>query len=598
MTCVGHVSNMRTKSALPIAIAISMLICTIPLSSAGSAPTNGGTYTVTNDETWNIGTQLDAIVTVSAGATLTISTDYTLPDGASISVSEGGTLRIEDGSLTSEAFSHAVRMTPRDSSLMVHSGIASGSFSLKIVAAEGVNMSGWTVSWDDIQQDLTGSEHIIEFTGPKADFRMDFDLLPGSLTDLVVERLEIHEEGVITSTPAYLSGPINCFMASEFGNPFPLTIDGTAHFEDAAVIGAEVLIRGAATSVDSEFTASGPLNVEGEQASLTLQGGSVTMSSTDHDVNLDGVAQLTWTNTNGTGYLIDKWERNIEQQEIHIPIIGTCSSGYCVEYTIDGIGPAEGSIERKSVDGVALVPARTVEIGYSNGTLWSESASITVDKFRVAWNMNDDFSSWSTGSTVPLPWDTSAFEILPHLEHPIISLDSVSFPSESGKIGRNIDIEITATNSGTGTAAVYFDCNTTDGARADIAFGSLRVELSEGETETITGQWSHGSEEEVGLVCYIQEPLQFSDPSQFITKNSATSSENGEVATVSWSPTEGSDSVTPMLILGALGLTVIIGLGVVIRMASASAEEHDIIHNDSDEERVDLFAEMMEEDDA
>ena len=590
-----HVSNMRTKVVLPIAIVISMLICTMPLSAASSAPTNGGTYTVTSDETWNIGTQLDAMVTVSAGATLTISTDYTVSEGASISVSEGGTLRIEDGSLTGEAFSKSVRMTPTASSLMAYSGIASGAFSLKIVAAENVNMSGWSVSWEDIQQDMTGSNHTIEFTGPKADFRIDFDLQPGSFTDLVIDSLEIHENGVITTTPAYLSEPINCFMAAEFGTPFPLTIDGTAHFENAAVIGAEVMVKGAATSIDSDFTASGPLNVEGEQASLSLQGGSVTMSSADHDVNLDGVAHLSWENTTGTGNLIDRWERNIEQQEILIPIIGTCSGGYCVQYTIDGVGPAEGSIDRNSIDGVALIPARTVEIGYSDGTQWSESATISVTNFRVAWNMNEDFDSWSTDNAVPLPWDTSSFEILQHLEHPSISLDSVEFPSDTGQTGRNIDVEITATNSGLGTAAVYVDCNTTDGDRADIRLGSLRIELSSGETETITGQWAYGSEGDMGLVCHIIEPAQFSEASAFITKNSAASSDSASSPTVSWSSSDADGGVVPLLILSAVGLTVIIGLGVVIRMANVSAEERDILHNDAGDERVDRFAELQEE---
>ena len=77
---------MRTGRALALLLATSMLICMIPFSNAGSAPTNGGIYTVSTDETWNTGSELDAVVTVEAGATLTIATDYTLPAGASITV--------------------------------------------------------------------------------------------------------------------------------------------------------------------------------------------------------------------------------------------------------------------------------------------------------------------------------------------------------------------------------------------------------------------------------------------------------------------------------------------------------------------------------
>ena len=115
---------MRTARTLALLLAMSMLICIIPMSNAGSAPTHGGAHNVSVDETWNMGSEIDAVVTVEAGATLTISNDYTLPAGASITVEQGATLRVEDGSLTGGAFSQSVRMTPNaPTSLMAHSGI-------------------------------------------------------------------------------------------------------------------------------------------------------------------------------------------------------------------------------------------------------------------------------------------------------------------------------------------------------------------------------------------------------------------------------------------------------------------------------------------
>ena len=110
MTPLQYHTDMRTTSALAMLLATSMLLCMIPVTNAGSAPTNGGIVNVSTDETWNIGSELDAIVTVQAGATLTIEGDYTLPEGASITVAEGGTLRVDGGSLIGGAFSHAVRM--------------------------------------------------------------------------------------------------------------------------------------------------------------------------------------------------------------------------------------------------------------------------------------------------------------------------------------------------------------------------------------------------------------------------------------------------------------------------------------------------------
>ena len=176
MTSMRHPTIMRTERILTLLLATSMLICLIPVATAASAPTNGGVYNVSTDETWNIGSELDAIVTVEAGATLTIATDYTLPAGASITVAEGGTLRVEDGSLTGGDFSQVVRMTPNaPTSLVAHSSVATGAFSLRIVAPSGNDMSGWSVAWDDIPaQDMTGEVHEINFSSPKDDFNSTF----------------------------------------------------------------------------------------------------------------------------------------------------------------------------------------------------------------------------------------------------------------------------------------------------------------------------------------------------------------------------------------------------------------------------------------
>jgi hypothetical protein len=502
--------------------------------------------------------------------------------------------------LTGGAFSQSVRMTPNaPTSLMAHSGIASGAFSLKIVAPSGSDMSGWAVSWDDIPaQDMTGDEHVINFSSPKDDFRLNFSLTPGSFTDLVIEQLEIVDDST-TITSAYLAEPINGRMAVELGTLFPLTIEGSAHFDQSSVVGADVLITGAVTSVDSHFTASGPLNVQGDAGSLSVQGGTITMSSTDHDVNLDGVASLEWDGTTGTGHLIDRWERNIEQQEIHIPIGSTCTGDYsCVHYELSGIGPNEMTMQRSNVEGVAEVPPRTVEIGYSDGTIWTENAEVEIVNFRTAWNLGSGMSSWSSGVSVPLPWDVSTFEILPHLAYPVISVDTVNIPDETGDVGDSIPVEITVTNSGTEGAAIFMRCNIagTDNY-ADMTPTYSAMVLDAGETETLAANWSYHSPGDAGLDCYVEEPLQFIDSSPFVSKNAANSTRGGsEIVTVSWDNAIAEDDGSMLLILGALGLTVIIGLAVAIRLATAEMnDDREVEHDSSEEGRVDRFAEMMDE---
>ena len=592
---------MRTARTLALLLATSMLICMIPMTNAGSAPTHGGAHNVSADETWNMGSEIDATVTVEAGATLTIANDYTLPAGSSITVEQGATLRVESGSLTGDAFSQSVRMTPNaPTSLLIDSDIPNGGFDVKIVSPTSSNMSGWTVSGENRPaEDMTGNEHQLSFpAGIVEDYRLDFSLTPGSFSDLVIEHIEIDDGNTVTTIPAYLAEPINGRMAVELGTLFPLTIEGSAHFEQGSVTGAVVLITGAVTSVDSHFTASGPLNVQGAAGSLSVQGGSITMSSTDHDVNLDGVAHLEWNGTTGTGHLIDRWERNIEGQEIHIPIGSTCTGDYsCVHYELTGIGPNEMTMQRSNVEGVADAPPRTVEIGYSDGTVWTENAAVEIVNFRTAWNLGSGMSSWSSGVSVPLPWDVSTFEILPHLSYPVISVDSVNIPDETGDVGNSIPVEITVTNSGTEGAAIFMRCNIagTDNY-ADMTPTYSAMVLDAGETETLAANWSYHSPGDAGLDCYVEEPLQFIDSSPFISKNAANSTRGGsEIVTVSWDNAITEDDGSMLLILGALGLTVIIGLAVAIRLATAEMGDDQDEDQSTEDGRVDRFAEMMDE---
>jgi hypothetical protein len=590
---------MRTKSVLAVLLATSMLLCMTPITNAGSAPTNGGVVNVSSDETWNIGSELNAVVTVLAGATLTIEGDYTLPDGASITVAEGGTLRVEGGSLTSGAFSHAVRMIPgAQSSLTVDSDLTVGGFDLTIVSADSMNMTGWSVTGENRPaEDMSGSQHVLNFpAGISDDYQLNFSLNPGSFTDLVIDHLIIDDGNSQTNVLAYEAAPMNTMMAKELGAQFPLNVDGTAHFQDAAFVGAEVMISGAVTSANSDFIASGPLNVMGEGSSLSMQDGSVTLSSTDHDVNLDGVAVLTWDGTTGTGGVIDRWERNIGEQQIHIPIGSTCTGGYCVEYKIHNHGPSEGTMLRQNVDGVALVPGRTVEIGWSDGTVWTENASVEILNFRTAWNLGVTMSSWSEGMMVSLPWDVSVFEILPHLSYPVISIDSVEFPSEAAQAGTSTDVDVTVTNSGDEPAAIFIRCNLAGSdSYADMTPTYSAMMLDAGETETLNANWTYHTPGEMGIDCYVEEPFQFMDATPFLPVGAANSTRNGVEATMSWTDVS-QESSSAMIMLATLAAAIVIVLGVAIRFATASEDEREISYDSDDDERVDRFAQMMEED--
>jgi hypothetical protein len=126
--------------------------------------------------------------------------------------------------------------------------------------------------------------------------------------------------------------------------------------------------------------------------------------------------------------------------------------------------------------------------------------------------------------------------------------------------------------------------------------------LDAGETETLNANWSYGAEGEAGLDCYVEIPTQFMDSSPFISNGAANSTRDGSDAVVSWN-TVDEESGSMLLMLAALGLSVIIGLAVAIRFAAVDtgADDREVSHEsdeeDGEEERVDRFAKMMDEDD-
>jgi hypothetical protein len=604
---------MSSPRWLPALLVSLMLFSLLPLGQAGTAPMNGGPYLIETDALWDVDGQMNAQVVVKAGATLTIEAIIYVADGASLTVEEGATLRMTNATLAAEEGPTAVRpiSISDETSLLARSSVSGGAFTLRIVAETGTMLDGWTVAWDEIPpQDMSGDVHEINFTSPKDDFRLNFDLPPGNIGDLVIASLQIVDitSSTVTTTPAIGSEPIDVFLAGAAG--FPLNIHGTAHFDNSVIQGAVIDITGVLSMDDSALKASGPVQVHGNDASLDMQGGSISLSRVDHDIELDATAGITWGAAQGTGGLIDRWERTVSEQTIHIPVDGMdCLGGPCVRYIYHGVGsPNAGATSPRTADpeGNSLVPARTVEIGWADSTeVWTESATIEVETFRTAWNMGTEMDSWSQSIFVPLPYDVEVFEILPHLDHPIISVDNVDIPGDAGSIGATIPFSITVTNSGDETATVFIRCNIAGTETfADVTPKWTEVTLEASESQTVESRWTYHLEADQGLHCLVEQPTQFIDAAPFIAQAGVDSSREGVegVATVEWVQSEESD--LGMILLAVLVVSVILGLVFVVRLTQVNqgAEElRDVVDElekqDAAMGRVDRFATMMDDDD-
>ena len=197
---------------------------------------------------------------------------------------------------------------------------------------------------------------------------------------------------------------------------------------------------------------------------------------------------------------------------------------------------------------------------------------------------------------VSLPLDVSVFEILPHLSYPVISIDSVEFPSEAAQAGTSTDVDVTVTNSGDEPAAIFIRCNLAGSdSYADMTPTYSAMMLDAGETETLNANWTYHTPGEMGIDCYVEEPFQFMDATPFLPVGAANSTRNGVEATMSWTDVS-QESSSAMIMLATLAAAIVIVLGVAIRFATASEDEREISYDSDDDERVDRFAQMMEED--
>ena len=389
------------------------------------------------------------------------------------------------------------------------------------------------------------------------------------------------------------------------------------------ITGAVIDMDGAVTTTDTAFKASGPILVTGEGASLSMLGGSVTMSRVDHDVELDAFASIQWGAATGSGGYVDRWERIVPEQTIHIPINGMeCTGGACVQYTYHGVG-GEGNLLEQTVDheGNSKVPARTVEIGWAGTTdVWTESATIEVTRFRTAWNLNPELDSWGEGVLVPLPYDVEHIDIIEFLDYPIIAIDSVILDSDEATVGRSTTVEISVTNDGTEAATLFISCNIGGtNTSADTSPKFAPVTLAGGESDSTEVKWTYHKEAEAGLDCYIVEPYQFLELQPFISNRIANATLEGssDAATIEWTSSSGDDDFM-LIMVGVLIITIIIGMVYVVRLSQAGSfggpsaeevveeleredEEGDFGEDDGDEPvtgATDRFAEMMAEEES
>ncbi len=427
-----------------------------------------------------------------------------------------------------------------------------GDFTMTMHSVGGVSYYGGQAFVGDSEPiSLNGSSHTFEFSDVDDEEiwigLIGYGQSSVSVSEVIIEvgNSEIVIEGVHLDR-------MNMMAAGPRGSE--IVVNGIMSMSSSYLTGAKLTIgeNGSLVSNDSSFDRVGPIISLGDNSVVRITNSTFSNSLDDHDVRGTGFSEITWENSNGSGGFTDRWERRIVDQKVVFDSKG-------VVFKVNGMGVAEStSFESFSDDsGEALVNGggeRVVEVGWSNGTIWSESATIEIISYRTGWNPDgsgiDDYGGYS----IPLSWNDVQYvsDSTPHVEWSnleVVLEEGVSEPV--GYAGSSVPMRASFTNSGSAPASFYISCDVVEtGLDADIG-GFQGLVLNAGQTGEMLFDWRGGETGDYSLDCEILTPTQLVSDDSF---GGGTFSSG----TVSWVESVDEDGLPMVSILVALAVTVLI----------------------------------------
>ena len=427
-----------------------------------------------------------------------------------------------------------------------------GDFTMTMHSVGGVSYYGGQAFVGDSEPiSLNGSSHTFEFSDVDDEEiwigLIGYGQSSVSVSEVIIEvgNSEIVIEGVHLDR-------MNMMAAGPRGSE--IVVNGLMSMSSSYLTGAKLTIgeNGSLVSNDSSFDRVGPIISLGDGSVVRITNSTFSNSLDDHDVRGTGFSEITWENSNGSGGFTDRWERRIVDQKVVFDSKG-------VVFKVNGMGVAEStSFESFSDDsGEALVNGggeRVVEVGWSNGTIWSESATIEIISYRTGWNPDgsgiDDYGGYS----IPLSWNDVQYvsDSTPHVEWSnleIVLEEGVSEPV--GYAGSSVPMRASFTNSGSAPASFYISCDVVEtGLDADIG-GFQGLVLNAGQTGEMLFDWRGGETGDYSLDCEILTPTQLVSDDSFGGGNFFS-------GTVSWVESVDEDGLPMVSILVALAVTVLI----------------------------------------
>ena len=523
----------------------TVLMCTVPSASADEAET-----VIDDNVTWMGEQEVEGAVRIVNGGHLTIDgTEARMYTGSSIVVESGGELTLNQASIVAKNLPTAIASMGywdeiNMSKFKVPGDGISGTFNVKMQAMEGDSYYGGAAHVAGESININGSSHTFSFADGTGDVWIGLTGYSSGAVTVASITIEFEAGGSSTILGSDLES-VNMRGAGEQG--FSIEVEGEMTSSNSVVSGGQIVINGAMRADDSDFDRVGPI-ILGNTGEIELLGESGFYSSLDdHDVRGGPDSAIYWgEDASSSGGLIDRWERRVSGQTIQV------DANYVI-LRIIGIGPQEATQEIFSLDGFASVDSgreRVVEIGYSDGTIWTESATIEVVTYETGWNPESSGIGNYGGGPVALGWTQNT---VLDSGTPFIEWESVEIAdgSSTKSIGQSMPILAQLANRGTASALLYFTCDVVEtGLEANIG-GYREVLIDAGESVEVSFGWRSSDVGDATLSCRILTPSQLVEDSAFGGGSMST-------GLATWTEPADDDSLPIVPLLTA----IVVGIGI------------------------------------
>ena len=545
---------MVMKKGETLAMTIILLFSTI-LCVSGTVSAEDSEILIDSAVEWNDDQTVSGIYRIIEGGSLTISDAVlSMESGSSIIVETGGLLDVNNAELNAlepptGLAGYRYWDAVNRSAILIPGSDYDSAFSATFHAPDGGSFYGGLayVGDDETGIGTNGSEFTLEFDD--------------TINDIWIGMIGLGQNPVsvssVTLTPE-LGNPIthdaidmqyrNMMALGDSG--FTISVSGTMDLEDSTIYGGEIIVNGSATIHDSNIVVTGPIIADSIDSDVMITGTTMfNMSKDDHDVRLHAKSQFHWGDeATGSGGHTDRWERRISNQQVQFDAIE-------VLFRIIDMGPDEiiSSIYFSNEEGIGMVDSgneRVVEIGWADGSVWTEIAEIEIVEYRTAWNWDEDMDNYG-GDFIPLTWDPI---IVVDSNIPNIQWVSLEYSNTDDRASLNAGVGMLATiaNRGSASAVVYLGCDITE-TGVDTNVGSYPGgEKIDPNTEvTIQFSWRHNAEEEVGITCEILTPTQ-------LVEDDAFGGGSASAESITWyQPGDNEDgSILPIVIALLIGASV------------------------------------------